>query len=148
MLVLHAEKLPDASEFFRTTFGIEPDEILFFQSPNHGGWHGASFQGACFRAIRADEYPKGTFEKLYDRKPIKILQCDMSAAQTDAVRAFVYEELLPALADWLGGVVSDGSAVSYRGDQGRRGTRPGAFDLARLKPTDNPNDGANDWSDL
>ena len=148
MLVLHAEKLPDASEFFRGSFGVEPDEVLFFQSPTQGGWNGASFQGACFRAVRVDEHPKGTFEKLYDKRPIKVLQCDMTAAQTDAVRAFVYEELLPALADWVGGVVSDGSTVSYRGDPARRGSRPGVFDLKRLKPADNPNDGANDWSDL
>lgn len=148
MLVLHAEKLPDATEFFRTAFGIEPDEILFFQSPTQGGWNGASFQGACFRALRVDEFPRDTFERLFQARPLKVLECDMEAAQTDAVRAFVHEELLPALADWVAGVVSDGTGVSYRGDAGRRGARPGGFDLTRLKPPDNPNDGANDWSDL
>ena len=148
MLVLHAEKLPDAAEFFRNAFGVEPEEVLFFQSPTQGGWHGASFQGACFRAVRVDEFPKGTFDKLFSQRPLKVLNCDMEAAQTDAVRAFVYEELLPALADWVGGVVTDGATISYRGDAARRGTRPGAFDLSRLTPPDNPNDGANDWSDI
>ena len=84
MLVLHAEKLPDATEFFRAAFGVEPDFVLFFQSPTQGGWNGASFQGACFRALRVDEFPRGTFDKLFTGRPLKVLECNLEAAQTVA----------------------------------------------------------------
>ncbi len=151
--------LPDAAPFFERTFGSPPNTILFFPGPTGSGWDSATLQGVIFHVFNSAQGGFGNpdIEKflrdIFGGEQLHALRAWCETPQNDDVIPFCSEELLPALADAIGGVIFDGTKEIYRGKKANA-RQPDGFHLLRALQDrqftlrSQPPTAAEDWSDL